>query len=107
MGSYLSRDIGSCASISEIFAFPYTTANRYHHKTLLSQYKDIFFYKYTNSCTDRAIIFCHGNAMTVCDRTIALMNAFAEHTNSTLYMLEYPGYGESYSTGFPGAHSCI
>jgi pimeloyl-ACP methyl ester carboxylesterase len=117
MGNFFSSR-SSLTRITEIFAFPFQTANACHEKVELSVYeapedeyyepplKKVCYYKIDKG-SKNAIIFCHGNCMTVTTTTIEMIRSIADNLNTTIYMLEYPGYGESFETGAPTAESCV
>lgn len=133
MGNWLSSWFGygdgSCKSVTEGFAFPTWDANYIHVPTKLnaisvdyddpnaaSSYKlEMVFYCQANPVSDdgnefqseKAVIFCHGNAMTVNANTIQIFWDLANATQTTFYVLEYPGYGESAEIGTPTAESCV
>ena len=110
MGSLFSSPDtdGSCKSVSEAFAFPYGMANSNHNPFPLSSVKHIKYYKYVSkNATSKVIVFCHGNAMTVSAWTVQPLSSLADRVGATLYMLEYPGYGESKNLGTPTAESCV
>ena len=101
MGSWFSRDAGSMSSVTEAFAFPYAIANQSHIPTDLWSYEDIKFavLDEEKSTNNKVIIFCHGNCMTVSKRTISMLRKFQSEVKAPIYMLEYPGYGESSKHG--------
>jgi len=109
MGGWWSRDAGSCSSISEAFAFPVDIANRNHESIDLPRHNGLAFHKYVpaDESSNKIIIFAHGNCCTVNEGLIGSLNAFADATGMTVYMVEYPGYGENAQFGSPTASSCV
>lgn len=98
---------GSCKSVAETFAFPYEIANAHHQAFPLESVAGVMYYKYTpHNVGSKVLVFCHGNAMTVSQYTVQPLRALADRMKATLYMVEYPGYGESKDLGTPTAESC-
>lgn len=106
MGSFFSKDNGSLRSVTEIFAFPYMAANRFHTPTQVEIYNGV---KYaTVGEGEKAIVFCHGNCCTVDNRMKQLFKIYAQLANAKVYLVEYPGYGESNTSVLgPTADSCV
>lgn len=107
MGSSQTKEGGSLRSLTEPFAFPYEQANKNHESTTMSHYKGSYFARITNN-NKRAIVFCHGNCMTVQNSIIKLFEFYSKHLGVDFYLVEYPGYGEAnnYKTR-PTATSCV
>ncbi len=112
MGSYFSKDDGHCSNITSQFAFPCNVANQHHKKcthimqTFSTPHGEIKFHEIIKR-SNRAMIFCHGNCMTVNADTINLLRMYADALDVTVFMLEYPGYGESADLGTPNPRSCV
>jgi pimeloyl-ACP methyl ester carboxylesterase len=105
--SLFGADADGCLkSITEPIAFPATIANQSHQRCDLTLYENMHFYKYQPAGGSRALVFCHGNAMTVNPNTIGCLKQLADHIGITIYMVEYPGYGESAELGTVSVDSC-
>lgn len=98
---------GCLKSFIEPIAFPAQTANRSHRPCDLTLYQNMHFHKYQPINATGALVFCHGNAMTVNPDTIGYLQELADYIRITLYMVEYPGYGESAGLGNPTTESCV
>lgn len=110
MGSSISsHEGGSLKSVSEVFAFPHTVANKYHVPTHLNVYDGVNYGIINELMVNKngVIIFCHGNCMTVDINTMSVMQQFSDDVSAPIYMVEYHGYGESADNGKPTAESCI
>jgi pimeloyl-ACP methyl ester carboxylesterase len=109
MGGIFSSMNGSVKSITEIFAFPYKTANKYHIPIKLKEYEGINYGIVNENIFNngKIIIFCHGNCMTVDRATMKSMKSFSDNIKVPIYMVEYKGYGESADKGYPTAENCV
>lgn len=117
MGIFNSKADGSLKSVSEQFAFPYKVANANHISYPLHNHKNnkkninLFFAKIEPSYYDhipirKILIFSHGNCMTVDQSFIHTMQKIAEELGVTIYLPEYPGYGEAENIDIPTADTC-
>lgn len=109
MGIFSSKDEdGSLKSVTETIAFPYGEANKYYQPIELNKMFGIHFLKVEPNIGKQngALIFCHGNCMTVDKYLAQLLQKMANYFGITIYAPEYPGYGAAQGNEKPTAESC-
>mgnify|MGYP003144859297 CR=1 FL=1 len=92
----------------ELHHFPHVLANILHSPTDLTRVNGdrTFDMKKIDKDSKECIIYLHDSLSTIRSDTIKTMTSLADKLNRTIYMLEYPGYGESRFLGVPDFKSC-
>ncbi len=104
--------MGNCSSLVDEYGegwscrptlsciFPTHAANQHHIPTRLKIHNGVrYLVAKSNQQCKSAILFFHGNYVTVDKNTYKTAQTYATHFKKDVYIFEYPGYGESVNDG--------